>query len=49
MPVRVVGGLARPTGHAGAAMLRGAAVADALAVVQADLAAGDQVRLVPLP
>ncbi len=49
VPVRVVGGLARPTGHAGAAMLRGAAVADALAVVQADLAARDQVRLVTLP
>ncbi len=46
VPVRVVGGLARPTGHGGAAMLRGAAVADALAVVDGDLAAGDRVPLV---
>ncbi len=49
VPVRVSGGLARPTGHGGAAMLRGAATADAFAVVDADLAAGARVRLVPLP
>lgn len=49
VPVRVSGGLARPTGHAGAAMLRGAATADAFAAVDTDLAAGAEVRLVPLP
>lgn len=48
VPVRVVRGLARPTGHGGAAMLRGAAVADALAVVDRDRAVGDEVALVPL-
>ena len=48
VPVRVSRGLARPTGHGGAAMLRGAAVADALAVVETDLAAGDPVALVRL-
>jgi molybdopterin molybdotransferase len=49
VPVRVGHGLARPTGHGGAAMLRGAATADAFAVVDDELAAGDRVRLVPLP
>lgn len=49
VPVRVSRGLARPTGHGGAAMLRGAATADAFAVVDGDRAAGAQVRLVPLP
>jgi len=49
VPVRLSDGLARPTGHAGAAMLRGAAVAHALAVVDGDHAAGDVVRLLPLP
>lgn len=49
VPVRVSGDLARPTGHDGAAMLRGAAGADALAVVETDLPAGALVRLVPLP
>lgn len=49
VPVAVSGVLARPTGHAGAAMLRGAAVADAFAVVDADLPAGATVQLVSLP
>lgn len=49
VPVRLAHGLARPTGHGGAAMLRGAATADAFAVVDGDLAAGDEVSLVPLP
>ena len=49
VPVRVAAGLARPTGHGGAAMLRGAAVADAFAVVEDDVAAGESVRLVALP
>ena len=48
VPVRVAYGLARPTGSAGAAMLRGAAVADALAVLDGDRAAGEAVDLVPL-
>ncbi|MCW2722316.1 MAG: hypothetical protein QOG20_953 [Pseudonocardiales bacterium] len=33
VPVRDVGGLVEPLGHAGSAMLRGAAIADALAVL----------------
>lgn len=51
VPVRVVDGLAHPTGHAGAAMLRGAALSDAFAVLppDADLAAGDVVQLAALP
>lgn len=51
VPVAVRDGLARPTGMGGAAMLRGAAAADAFAVVppQSDLAAGDRVDLAPLP
>jgi molybdopterin molybdotransferase len=49
VPVRVRDGLARPTGHGGSAMLRGAATADAFAVVEAPVAEGDRVRLVPLP
>ena len=49
VPVRLSGGLARPTGHGGAAMLRGAAVAHALAVLDGDRAAGERVRVVPLP
>lgn len=49
VPVRLVSGLARPTGHAGAAMLRGAAVADAFAVLERDAQAGDRVAVVPLP
>ncbi len=48
VPVQVSGGLARPTGHAGAAMLRGAALADAFAVVDHDRSTGDRVPLVPL-
>jgi molybdopterin molybdotransferase len=46
VPVRIRGGTAEPVGHEGAAMLRGAAVADALAVVEP----GDAttVRLLPL-
>lgn len=34
VPVRVMGELARPTGHGGSAMLRGAAVADGFAVLE---------------
>lgn len=49
VPVAVSGALARPTGHGGAAMLRGAAVADAFAVVDADLDAGATVPLLALP
>ena len=51
VPVRCEGDLARPTGHAGAAMLRGAAVAAAFAVVPpgVDLPAGAEVDLVALP
>jgi molybdopterin molybdotransferase len=51
VPVAVRDGLARPTGHAGAAMLRGAAEAAAFAVVPpaGDLPAGAVVELVPLP
>jgi molybdopterin molybdotransferase len=51
LPVRCRDGLAQPTGHAGSAMLRGAAVADAFAVLapDTDVAAGDPVPLVPLP
>jgi molybdopterin molybdotransferase len=51
VPVAVRDGLARPTGHAGAAMLRGAAEATAFAVVPpaADLQPVDAVELAPLP
>jgi len=49
VPVRLQDGLARPTGHGGAAMLRGAAVAHAFAVVDDDRAAGARVRVAPLP
>ena len=51
VPVAVREGRARPTGHAGAAMLRGAAEAAAFAVVPpgADPAAGSRVELAPLP
>ncbi len=49
VPVRLDSGLAHPTGHAGAAMLRGAATADAFAVVSSDLAAGERVPVVALP
>ena len=51
VPVAVRDGLAHPTGLAGAAMLRGAARADAFAVVPptSSPAAGDEVRLVVLP
>jgi molybdopterin molybdotransferase len=51
VPVAVRDGLAHPTGLAGAAMLRGAATADALAVVPpgTTLAPGDEVHLVALP
>lgn len=50
VPVRRDGLRVRPVGHAGPAMLRGAALADALAVVPpgADLAAGTEVELLPL-
>lgn len=51
VPVTVRRGLARPTGHVGAAMLRGAATADAFAVVppDQDLAPGDDVDFAALP
>jgi molybdopterin molybdotransferase len=51
VPVRLSGDLARPTGHGGSAMLRGAAGADAFAVVApgCDIAAGDAVDVLPLP
>lgn len=51
VPVALRDGLARPTGHAGAAMLRGAAEAAAFAVVppDVDLSAGSRVDLVSLP
>jgi molybdopterin molybdotransferase len=51
VPVAVRDALARPTGHAGAAMLRGAAVADAFAVVPpgTHLSSGDAVELLALP
>ena len=51
VPVRLDDGRARPTGHGGAAMLRGAALAQAFAVVAPGrpLAAGDRVALAWLP
>ena len=51
VPVRLEGGWAWPTGHEGAAMLRGAALAQAFAVVEpaCSLAAGDPVALAALP
>ncbi len=51
VPVRLDDGRAWPTGHGGAAMLRGAATAQAFAVVDPGrpLAAGDQVALAWLP
>jgi molybdopterin molybdotransferase len=50
VPVRVEGLRARPVPHTGSGMLRGAALADALAVVPpgADLPAGAEVELLPL-
>lgn len=49
VPVTLTGGDAHPTGHAGSAMLRGAAVADHLAVVPPGCAAGQPVEVVALP
>lgn len=51
VPVVTADGVAVPTGHGGSAMLRGAAVADAFAVVPPgrDLEPGDEVHLVDLP
>lgn len=51
VPARRRGELVLPTGHGGAAMLRGVAVADAFAVVQpgTDVDAGGEVQVVPLP
>ena len=51
VPVVVREGAVRPTGHGGSAMLRGAAVADAFAVVPPgqDLPAGAVVDLIGLP
>ncbi|MFC5997039.1 molybdopterin molybdotransferase MoeA [Pseudonocardia hispaniensis] len=50
VPVSVRDGLARAVGHAGSAMLRGAAVADAFAVVApgTEPSRADPVRLLPL-
>ncbi|WP_245585766.1 hypothetical protein [Pseudonocardia asaccharolytica] len=50
VPVSVRDGVAHAVGHAGSAMLRGAAVADAFAVVApgAEPSRGDPVRLLPL-
>ena len=50
VPVRLRHGTALPTGHGGAAMLRGAAVADAFALLAPGAvgAAGDEVQIVPL-
>jgi molybdopterin molybdotransferase len=51
VPVVLQQGTAAPTGHGGAAMLRGAALADAFAVLEPGTsgAAGDRVALVRLP
>jgi molybdopterin molybdotransferase len=51
LPVRLSGLHAEPVRHTGSGMLRGAALADALAVVLpgAAGAAGDEVELLPLP
>lgn len=51
VPVRRSNDSAYPTGHGGAAMLRGAAVADAFAVIPpgADAAHGDQISVLALP
>jgi molybdopterin molybdotransferase len=51
VPVRRSGDSACPTGHGGAAMLRGAAVADAFAVISpgADAAYGDEIEILALP
>lgn len=51
VPVRLTDGRAWPTGHGGAAMLRGAALAQAFAVVEPgrSLVVGDQVALAWLP
>ena len=51
LPVRLAGLHAEPVRHTGSGMLRGAAMADALAVVLpgAAGAAGDEVELLPLP
>jgi molybdopterin molybdotransferase len=50
VPVRLDGLRAEPTRHTGSGMLRGAALADALAVVPAgpSLAAGDEVEVLDL-
>lgn len=51
VPVALRQGRAMPTGHGGAAMLRGAAAADAFAVVEPGAvgSAGDRVAIVSLP
>lgn len=49
VPVVVADGEAVPTGWAGSGMLRGAAVADALAVIRPGCATGQPVEVVPLP
>jgi molybdopterin molybdotransferase len=51
VPVRLEGAWARAVPHVGSGMLRGAALADALAVVPPgpDRAAGEEVEVLPLP
>jgi molybdopterin molybdotransferase len=48
IPVRVRSQVAEPVGHAGSAMLRGAAGADALAIIDPGPAAATTARLLPL-
>lgn len=48
VPVRLRNGTAEPVGHAGSAMLRGVAMADALAVVEPGPATAITARLLPL-
>jgi molybdopterin molybdotransferase len=48
VPVRVRSQVAEPVGHAGSAMLRGAAGADALAIIDPGPAAATTARLLPL-
>ncbi len=51
VPVQVLHGLATPVGHAGSGMLRGAAAANAFAVVGAGMSvlAGEELAFLPLP
>ena len=49
VPVRLGSGRVEPISHDGSAMLKGLALADALAVVPPGTARGGEVRLLPLP